>query len=377
MSRHVLYLTGSRADFGLMRSTLELLHADSRMRLGIIVTGQHMLQDCGMTVDEVDASGLPVVARIKVDLDEGDGGAMTRAIASTLVGVTEVLERLRPDLLLLLGDRGEMLAGALGALHLNIPIAHIHGGERSGTVDEPIRHAISKLAHYHMTSTEDAKRRLVRMGELESSIFVTGAPGLDGLIVDAGISREEMYARQGLDPTRILALVVFHPVVQSARWAGAEMASLLDAVGRQGLQALCLMPNSDAGNHAIRTVLRDHSAAGRVNIVNHLPRDDFLRWMQVADVMVGNSSSGIIEAASFQLPVVNVGERQRAREHAGNVISCDATSVEIEQALCRALALRGSKFVNPYGNGDAGRKIVDLLATLPLSASLLTKLNTY
>ena len=377
MSRHVLFLTGSRADFGLMRSTLELLHADSRVRLGIIVTGQHMLQDCGMTVDEVDASGLPVVARINVDLDEGDGGAMARAIATTLVGVTEVLESHRPDVLLLLGDRGEMLAGALAALHMNIPVAHIHGGERSGTVDEPIRHAISKLAHYHMTSTEDSKRRLVRMGELESSIFVTGAPGLDGLVVDAGISREEMYASQGLDPARALALVVFHPVVQSASRAGDEMAGLLDAVGRQGLQALCLMPNSDAGNHAIRTVLLEYASAGPISIANHLPRDDFLRWMQVADVMVGNSSSGIIEAASFQLPVVNVGERQHAREHAGNVIDCDATSVEIEQALCRALALRGSKFVNPYGNGDAGRKIVDLLATLPLPASLLAKLNTY
>jgi GDP/UDP-N,N'-diacetylbacillosamine 2-epimerase (hydrolysing) len=377
MSRHVLYLTGSRADFGLMRSTLELLHADSRVRLGIIVTGQHMLQDCGMTVDEVDSSGLPVVARIKADLDGGDGGAMSRAIASTLVGVTEALERHKPDVLLLLGDRGEMLAGALAALHLNTPVAHIHGGERSGTVDEPIRHAISKLAHYHMTSTEDAKRRLVRMGESESSIFVTGAPGLDGLTVDAGISRDKMYASQGLDPARTLALVVFHPVVQSASRAGAEMTSLLDAVGRQGSQALCLMPNSDAGNHAIRTVLAEHAAAGRIKIANHLPRDDFLRWMQVADVMVGNSSSGIIEAATFQLPVVNVGERQHAREHAGNVVDCDATTVEIEKALCSALALRGLKFANPYGNGDAGSKIVDLLATLPLPVSLLAKLNTY
>lgn len=377
MSRDVLYLTGSRADFGLMRSTLELLHADSRLRLGIIVTGQHMLHDCGMTVDEVDASGLPVVARIKADLDGGDGGAMARAIASTLVGVTEVLERHRPDVLLLLGDRGEMLAGALAALHLNIPVAHIHGGERSGTVDEPIRHAISKLAHYHMTSSEDAKRRLARMGELESSIFVTGAPGLDGLAIDAGISRKEMYASQGLDPDRPLALVVFHPVVQSASRAGDEMTSLLDAVGRQGLQALCLMPNSDAGNHAIRTVLQEYAADGRIRLANHLPREDFLRWMQVADVMAGNSSSGIIEAVTFQLPVVNVGERQHAREHAGNVVDCDATTVEIEKALCRALALRGSKFANPYGSGDAGPQIVDLLATLPLPTSLLAKLNTY
>ncbi len=377
MIRHVAYLTGSRADFGLMRSALERIHADPRLRLSIIVTGQHLLDDCGMTVHEVNESGLPVIARIAAGLGRGDGGAMARAIASTLSGVTEVLECHRPDVLLLLGDRGEMLAGALAALHLNTPVAHIHGGERSGTVDEPIRHAISKLAHYHMTSSEDAKRRLVRMGELESSIFVTGAPGLDGLAIDAGISREMMYSRQGFDPARPLALVIFHPVVQSASHAGAEMRSLLDAVGNRGLQAFCLMPNSDAGNQSIRTVLEEYAAGGRVEIASHLLRDDFLRWMQVVDVMVGNSSSGIIEAATFHLPVVNVGERQYARERAGNVVDCNATTMEIEKAISSALALRGSKFVNPYGNGHAGEQIVDLLATLPLPASLLCKLNTY
>lgn len=197
-----------------------------------------------MTVNEVVASGLPVIAKIDTVLDGGNGGAMARSIAASLVGVTEVLEQHRPDALLLLGDRGEMLAGALAALHLNTPVIHIHGGERSGTVDEPIRHAISKLAHYHLTSSAGAKARLVRMGEHASSIFVTGAPGLDGLVADAAVSRDGMYASQGLDPNKGLALVVFHPVVQSASRAGVEVTNLLDAVGRQGLQALCLMPNS-------------------------------------------------------------------------------------------------------------------------------------
>lgn len=377
MSRHIAYLTGSRADFGLMKSTLERIHADPRLRLSIIVTGQHMLEDCGMTVHEVEASGLPVIARIATGLGRGDGAAMAKAIACTLSGVTEVLERQRPDILLLLGDRGEMLAGALAALHLNTSVAHIHGGERSGTVDEPVRHAISKLAHYHMTSSADAKRRLVRMGELESSIFVTGAPGLDGLVIDGDISREEMFSKQGFDPAQLLALVIFHPVVQSASHAGTEMKNLLDAVVRQGVQALCLMPNSDAGNHSIRAVLEEYAGSGHIKTVTHFPRGCFLRWMQVVDVMVGNSSAGIIEAAFFQLPVVNVGQRQYARERAGNVVDCEASTEEIDKALTRAMALRGSHFVNPYGNGDAGKRIVDLLATLPLSASLLSKLNTY
>jgi GDP/UDP-N,N'-diacetylbacillosamine 2-epimerase (hydrolysing) len=377
MSRHVAYLTGSRADFGLMRATLDRIHADPRLRLSIIVTGQHMLGDCGMTVLEVEASGLPIIARISTGLDRGDGAGMAKAIAATLCGVTDALVRHRPDILLLLGDRGEMLAGATAAIHLNTLVAHVHGGERSGTVDEPIRHAISKLAHYHMTSSENAKDRLIRMGELESSIFVTGAPGLDDLAIDADITRAMMYPTQGFDPDQPLAMVIFHPVMQSAVHAGVEMRNLLDAVGKQGLQALCLMPNSDAGNRSIRTVLEEYSEAGHIKTVDHLPRGCFLRWMQVADVMVGNSSSGIIEAATFQLPVVNVGQRQYARERAANVVDCEATTVEIEKALSRALALRGSQFANPYGSGSASERITDLLSTLPMSTSLLSKLNTY
>ncbi|WP_308726208.1 UDP-N-acetylglucosamine 2-epimerase, partial [Metapseudomonas otitidis] len=178
-------------------------------------------------------------------------------------------------------------------LHLNIPIVHIHGGERSGTVDEPIRHAISKLAHYHFTATAGARERLVRMGEREENIFVTGAPGLDGLVDIQPPVRDEMALGYGFDPLRPIALVIFHPVVQHAELADRQMRTLLEGIRRvDGLQALVLMPNADAGGEAIRAVLADPAIG--VRVVNHLQRDDFCRWMSVVDVMVGNSSSGII-----------------------------------------------------------------------------------
>ena len=171
--RRILYLTGTRADFGLMRATLAGIQAHPELKLGLLVTGMHLDPRYGDTVREVEASGLPVVARVPVALGDDDGATMARAIGLELLGAVDALASFHPDLLLLLGDRGEMLAGAIAALHLNIPIVHLHGGELSGTVDEPVRHAISKLAHYHFTATEGARERLIRMGERPEHIHVT------------------------------------------------------------------------------------------------------------------------------------------------------------------------------------------------------------
>ncbi|MBT8214327.1 MAG: UDP-N-acetylglucosamine 2-epimerase, partial [Acidimicrobiia bacterium] len=180
MTRHITYVTGTRADFGLMRSTLELMAEDSRLSVDIVVTGMHLDPAFGRTVDEVLESGLAVAGEVPVDLGAG-GAGMANAIGQELMGITDVLGRNRPDVVMVLGDRGEMMAAALAAVHLNMPVVHLHGGERSGTVDESVRHAITKLAHFHFTATAGARDRVVAMGEDPSRVFVTGAPGLDGL----------------------------------------------------------------------------------------------------------------------------------------------------------------------------------------------------
>lgn len=376
--RKVCYVSGTRADFGLMCSTLQRIATDPRLQLGVCVTGMHLLPEYGNTVTEIEAAGLPVVARIPVALDGSDGRTMALALATELAGLVEAFSAQDPDLVLLLGDRGEMLAGALAALHLNIPLAHIHGGERSGTVDEPVRHAISKLSHYHFTATRDARKRLIRMGEDPARIFVSGAPGLDGITRDTIPDREQLFSTHGFSPARPLALLVFHPVLQEAGLAGEQTRQILAGLTAADCQVLALMPNADAGGAQVAATLTEWAAGQRdVRLLTHLQRADYLNWLANVDLLIGNSSSGIIEAASFGLPVVNVGSRQDGRERSGNIADVDHDDGQIAAAIAAALYRGRQPTVNIYGDGQAGIRITDWLATLPLTPNLLKKQNAY
>ena len=372
-----MYVTGSRADFGLMLRTLTAAQASGEIDVAVCVTGMHLSPTYGHTVDDVEASGLRICARIPVPLEEGTGAEMARAIGFELVGLTDAIEAENPDGVMVLGDRGEMLAGALAAIHLNKPVVHLHGGELSGTVDEPVRHAISKLAHYHFVSTEGARERLVRMGERAADVFVTGAPGLDGIAGSAVRNRSQLCAGVGFDDARPLALVAFHPVVQEAHEAGRQVQAVIEAVLENGMQCLALTPNSDAGSLAVREVLESYRGRSDVRLATHLGRDEYLSWLAAADVMVGNSSSGIIEAASFGLPVINVGTRQTGRERSANTADVAPDRAAIAAAIHDASRRGRAACVNVYGDGRASERIVKLLATLPFDAALLAKTNAY
>lgn len=377
MIRKICYITGTRADFGLMQATLEAIHRSDDFSLSIVVTGMHLDEQYGNTVNDITAAGLPVSARVMVDHAFASGAAMARNIGKMLLGLVDALCDIRPDVVLLLGDRGEMLAGALAGLHLNIPVAHIHGGERSGTVDEPVRHAISKLSHFHLTATEDARDRLVRMGEPPDKVYVIGAPGLDGLADFPCTGRAMLLAEMGLDPGAAVALMVYHPVLQEAASAGESARVVLNALQAKGIQVVVLQPNSDAGSDAIREVLKAHADAPGVRVVTHFPRDKFISWMAAADLMIGNSSAGIIEAASFGTPVINIGSRQNLRQRNVNVSDTTADPAAVEYAIIRALDHGPYARRNLYGDGQAARRIVDLLKTVSLDPSALEKVNAY
>ncbi|SJM93120.1 UDP-N,N'-diacetylbacillosamine 2-epimerase (hydrolyzing) [Crenothrix polyspora] len=375
--RKICYISGTRADFGLMQTTLQAIQANSRFNLSVVATGMHLSEQFGLTVREIEAAGLTVSARIPVDIEMGTGAAMARNLAKTLDGCVTALETLQPDMMIVLGDRGEMLAGAIAAIHLNIPIVHIHGGERSGTVDEPVRHAISKLSHYHFVATPDARERLIRMGERSDHVFVTGAPGLDGLLELANIDRAALCASVNFDADKPLALFVYHPVLQEANNAEQDVSALLDACLRQDLQILALMPNSDAGNGGVRSALEKYAHHPHLRVLRHLPRAEFVSWMAVCEVMIGNSSSGIIEAASFGTPVLNVGTRQNLRERNANITDIHIAEANIDAVLRRILDAGRFNRANVYGQGDATKKIVDLLASLEILPDTLLKANVY
>lgn len=376
--RNIVYVSGTRADFGLMTLSLQRMQADSRLDIVVLITGMHLDSRYGDTYKDIERAGLPIACKVPVDVKTRSRESMSQGLGESIVGMTRELAKLEPDAVLLLGDRGEMLAAALVCLHLGIPVFHIHGGELSGTIDEPIRHCISRLATWHLVATVGSRDRLIRMGERPASIVVCGAPGLDGFVELAEPDSHALLRCSGLNPDAAFVLVVFHPVVQQAEEAAEQTQALADALIALGLQVLWIAPNSDAGSSLIADKLADFAKSiGGFSIRPHLSRADFSTAIKHCAVMVGNSSSGIIEAASFGTPVVNVGDRQKHRERNENVYDCTYETQDISKALQEALSHGPYPAKNVYGNGVAGQIISETLATASLDTALLAKVNSY
>jgi GDP/UDP-N,N'-diacetylbacillosamine 2-epimerase (hydrolysing) len=377
MLKKIIYVSGTRADYGLMRYVLKKLAHSPEFDLSLCVTGMHLSSLYGNTVQDIEADGFQICARIPVDVDKTTHESMALSIGHEILGMTEVFAREKPDMILLLGDRGESLAAALVAVHLNIPIVHLHGGERSGTVDEMVRHAISKLAHYHFVATQASRKRLIQMGEREDCIFVVGAPGLEEIIEQPRGTKASFYEQFAFDPEKKTALCLYHPVVQEYHTIQAQFLELMRAALDLDLQLICLEPNADAGGALIREALLDYTLNPQVRIFKHLPRDTFIHCLAQVDVMLGNSSSGIIEAASFDLPVVNVGMRQQLRERSANVIDVSADYDSVLSGLKQALAIQQPSYENCYGDGKSSERCYHLLKTIDLGPDVLNKCNSY
>lgn len=379
--RKILYVTGTRADFGLMASTLHRIADHPQLALQLVVTGMHLSPSYGLTVRDIEAEGLPIVARVPTDVEGRTPQSMAEGVGEAVVGLTRAIADARPDLVLVIGDRGEMLAAAIAAIHLGVPIVHLHGGERSGTVDEPVRHAITKLSHWHFVATEESRDRIVRMGERPEHVWITGAPSLDDLSGPAATPRAQVLATLGLPADARYALVLFHPVVQEIAGLHEQTRALAGALAQalpgRASHIVWLAPNADAGSAEILRALEEGAQGLPVVRLTHLPRPQFVAATKQALALVGNSSAGIIEAASLGTPVVNIGNRQRARERNANTLDCAADQASIAAALRQALDHGPWPPANRYGDGHAGERIADLLATLPIAPDLLDKVNAY
>lgn len=381
MKRRVAYVTGTRADYGLFSEALKRIRENPELELGVIVTGMHLEPQFGMTVSEVEADGMPIVARVP-NLEAGDtGAAQAHSVGRALLGITDALVEFQPEVLLVLGDRGEMLAGATAAVHLEIAVGHVHGGEVSGTVDELVRHAITKLSHVHFTATQDAAQRVTRMGERSENVHVVGAAGLDYMrrfepIPDAQISQEV-----GFDVTRPFVIFTQHPVTGEVADAAPQMQASLRALEKTRLQVVASYPNSDAGGRSMLEVLEAWHG-DRLHVFPSLGQRKFATLLKKTKAMVGNSSSGIIEAPFFGVPAVNIGTRQAGRLRAGNVVDVGYDSEAIREAIDCAVndeefRARVMEAPSPYGDGHAGERIVEVLGSLQLGRELLNKQITY
>jgi UDP-hydrolysing UDP-N-acetyl-D-glucosamine 2-epimerase len=372
MKRTIAIITTSRADYSLLYWPLRDLAAHPDLDLKIIALGPHLSPEFGCTVQEIEKDGFCVDARIECLLSSDSDVGMAKTIGVAILSLADHLGRLRPDLLVLTADRYEMLAPASVALALRIPIAHIEGGEISeGAIDDAVRNALTKLSHIHFTSTAQARARVIAMGEEEWRVHRVGAPALDHLKRSPLLNREDLEARLGIRFARPTTLITFHPTT-IARDTNREADALFRSAQALPGQLLFCYPNADAGSRALIERMKELS-----QVFVNLNPITYWSLLQHVDLLLGNSSSGIIEAASFALPVVNVGIRQRGRERGRNVLDAEPTvdsildRVAVAQSDSFRQSLKGIQ--NIYGDGEASGRILKVLASTPLGEELLIK----
>ncbi|ABE52491.1 UDP-N-acetylglucosamine 2-epimerase [Methanococcoides burtonii] len=369
MKRKIAVVTGTRADYGIYLPVLKAIQRSSKLDLSLIVTGMHLSETFGHTVDEIEKDGFSIDAKIPLGLLEDSGASMALDVGICILGLTDALKKIKPDILLVLGDRGEMLATTIAGIYMNIPVAHLHGGEVSGTVDESIRHAITKLSHIHFPATEESAERIRNLGEDEFRIYVVGAPALDTILSETFVPKEEMGHFFDIDINKPIILVVQHPVTTEVGAVERHIRETMDAVVELGEQTVVIYPNADAGGRKIIETIEQYRNYAFIKIFKNIRHVDYLSLMRTTNVMVGNSSSGIIEAPSFGLPVVNIGTRQTGRQRGQNTIDVDYDKDEIIKAIKVGLydkdfKRKASKCISPYGNGHAGTAIAEILESI-------------
>lgn len=379
MVRKICAITGSRADYGLLLWVLRGIAQAPDLRLQLAVTGMHLAPQYGNTWQAIEADGFAIDEKIETVGAGNSAVDIARSIGAGVAGFGEALRRLAPDLLLVLGDRYEIFAAAQAAAMANIPIAHIAGGDTTeGAVDEVIRHSLTKMSHLHFTTSNTARRRVIQMGENPARVFNTGSPGLDTLRQMALLTRAELEQSLGVKLRGRNFLITFHPAtLEGEEAAGVQFDALLRALeahadGRTFF--IFTRPNSDAGSAGIARRLdawiaaRDDAAA-----FTSLGQLRYLSLIAQVDVVIGNSSSGLYEVPALKKPTVNIGSRQQGREQAASVVNCAPAQTEIAAAIGRALALDCSHVVNPYGDGHAAQRIVEVLRATPDYPALLHK----
>ena len=382
--RKIAVVTGTRADYeGYLKPLMKLIDQDSDLKLIPIFTGMHLLPAFGDTHELVERD-FPKSVKVEMNLEGDSLKDMANYFASGVKNFTDYFTNNKPDILVVLGDRSESLAAAFAAMYLNIPIAHINGGDISGgTIDESIRHALTKIAHIHLVHTQENAERVRKMGEDKNRIFVVGALTLDTILNKNLPSKKAVFENCKLDPTKITFLVVQHPVTILKDQGYSQMRELLSALKEVNKQTVMLYPNCDAGGMKLIDLIKKYENENNfLKVFKNLPHEEYLTLMKSSKLMIGNSSSGIIEAPSFKIPVINIGKRQSGRSRTENIIDVKPEKKEILESINFALSdkeflkkLQSCK--NKFGDGKASEKIVKILKEVEIDNTLIQKQITY
>jgi GDP/UDP-N,N'-diacetylbacillosamine 2-epimerase (hydrolysing) len=377
--RTIGVLTTGRADYGIVLPVLKEIDADADLDLWLMVTGMHLSPEFGMSETEIAKGGFKVKERVEILLSSDTPEGVAKSMGLAILGFAQVFARSVPDILLVVGDRFEVNAAVAAAVPFGIPIAHVHGGEvTEGAIDESFRHSITKMSHLHFATTREYARRIAQMGEEDWRIIVSGAPGLDNMLQIKTPTKAEIEERFAIDLEQPTLLATYHPVTRSKVPGQDELTPLLAAIEDLGIQVVFTYPNADSGGRAMVAEIEEFQKrfAGARLVVN-ASQEFYIGLMKHVSSMAGNSSSGIIEAASFGLPVVNIGPRQAGRIRVENVIDVENTEKAIRMGLDRALApefrRQLQEMTNPYGDGRAGNRIKTVLADIELNPALVYK----
>ena len=380
---NILFITGSRGEYGYIRPIIKYINTCDNVDYKTVVTNMHLCPKFGNSINEFHKDNITVDYKIYNTLDSYNNITMVKSLGVFLMQIPEIIIDSKCDIVLISGDRGEQLMTAIAASHLNIPVAHIQAGEKSGNIDGHTRHAITKMAHIHFCSNKDSYDRVVKLGEESYRIHNTGAPLIDELI-DPEFKTDNIRKKLNIPEDKDIFLIVNHSISEESHLADKQMSALITALtDYNNIIKILIMPNSDSGSLKIRKIIHEQVENNKdYYIFFNLPRIDYISIMRIARLMIGNSSSGIMEAPIFKLPVVNIGRRQIGRLRAKNVIDVEKYNpIDIKKAINKALSndfkIKIKNIINPYGNDAASKQIIDILKNVKINDNLINKKLTY
>ena len=376
--RRIIITTGTRAEYGLLRPVLQEISKNKNLQLFLIVTGTHLSKKHGMTINEIRKDGFKIFQTMKFLPKENTNFHTAKSLGNGIINFAKIFNKIKPDINVVLGDRPEVLASAISAYTMNIPNAHIHGGDVSGNIDEYTRHAITKISNIHFPATQKSKNRIVKMGENPKSVLFVGSPSIDDIQSGKISSNTYIEKKYGIDLNQKFIVLLYHPVTTRINNIKNSIKSILHAVASFNLPIIIISPNSDSGSNIINNEIEKFEKKyNSVKLFSSIPRDDFLCLLNNSGILVGNSSSGIIEGSYLGTPVVNIGPRQNGREQSSNVINVkNESKILIKNAIRKALKTKRKKSLL-YGNGTSSQKITRHLEKIKLDNELMEKRLRY